>query len=293
MRVIVIGTVRFSLELVSVINQHAELVGVITSSSSALNSDYVDLAPYCKDHNIPCLQTSDVNLEKTLHWVREKNADIIFCLGWSRLITRSLLDSVSMGVVGYHPAALPKNRGRHPLIWALALGLEETASTFFVMDEGVDSGDIVSQVNIQITPNDDATSLYKKMVDTAKLQLPDLLKQLDESSYTRIQQDYVLSNTWRKRGIPDGEIDWRMSVESIHNLIRALTHPYVGAHFVVDGKPHIVWNSMIVKCRDVKNIEPGKVLKADSSRLVIKCGDGCLELIDIEPPVNMQQGEYL
>jgi len=50
---------------------------------------------------------------------------------------------------------------------------------------------------------------------------------------------------------------------------------------------------MIVKCRDVKNIEPGKVLKADSSRLVIKCGDGCLELIDIEPPVNMQQGEYL
>ncbi len=108
MRVIVIGAVQFSLEMVSVINQHTELVGVITSSSSALNSDYVDLAPYCKDHNIPCLQTLDVNAEKTLDWVNERSADIIFCLGWSRLIKRPILDRVLMGVVGYHPAALPK-----------------------------------------------------------------------------------------------------------------------------------------------------------------------------------------
>ena len=50
-----------------------------------------------------------------------------------------------MGILGYHPSLLPFNRGRHPIIWALALGLKETGSTFFFMDENADTGDIVSQ----------------------------------------------------------------------------------------------------------------------------------------------------
>ena len=57
--------------------------------------------------------------------------DIIFCFGWSRLIKEELLKIPKKGVVGYHPAMLPKNRGRHPLIWALALGIKTTGSTFF------------------------------------------------------------------------------------------------------------------------------------------------------------------
>jgi len=55
------------------------------------------------------------------------------------------LDLPHLGVIDFHPAALPANRGRHPIIWALVLGLQETASTFFFMDEGADSGDIISQ----------------------------------------------------------------------------------------------------------------------------------------------------
>ena len=69
-----------------------------------------------------------------------------------------------MGVIGYHPAALPKNRGRHPLIWALVLGLKKTASSFFIMDERADSGDVISQEEIIINDDDDASSLYAKMI---------------------------------------------------------------------------------------------------------------------------------
>ena len=73
-------------------------------------------------------------------------------MGWSRIIGKELLAVPPKGIVGYHPAALPANRGRHPIIWALALGLKETASTFFFMDNGADSGPIISQKSLIISP---------------------------------------------------------------------------------------------------------------------------------------------
>ena len=60
------------------------------------------------------------------------------------------------GVIGYHPAALPANRGRHPIIWALVLGLSEIASTFFRMDTGADTGPIIDQEPVPIDDDDDA-----------------------------------------------------------------------------------------------------------------------------------------
>ena len=63
----------------------------------------------------------------------------------------------------FSPGLTPQNRGRHPIIWTLALGLCETGSTFFFMDEGADSGDILSQKKITILPEDNAGSLYQKL----------------------------------------------------------------------------------------------------------------------------------
>ena len=82
-----------------------------------------------------------------------------------------------MGVLGFHPSELPKNRGRHPLIWALALGLKKSASTFFFMDEGIDSGEILSQKIFDILSNDDAQSLYDKMSNNALQQIEEFLPQ--------------------------------------------------------------------------------------------------------------------
>ena len=293
MNVIVIGTVQFTLEMLDIINRHSSLVGVITSITSSLNSDYVDLAPYCTEQNIPLYKTNDVNAEETLRWVSDQSADIVFCLGWSRLINKPLLELVQMGVIGYHPAALPKNRGRHPLIWALVLGLKETASTFFFMDDGADSGDILSQEKIQISDQDDASSLYRKMIETVKEQMPTVLKQLSNGNYSRIPQDDSVANYWRKRGMPDSEIDWRMSANSIHNLVRALTHPYVGAHFFVNDKLYQVWKTRVVDCAGAENNEPAKVLSCESDVFVVKCGEGCIALTEVTPAVSLKKGDYL
>ena len=88
----------------------------------------------------------------------------------SRLLKEEILSIAPFGVVGFHATALPANRGRHPIIWALVLGLSETASTFFFMDEGADSGDILSQYKLSISENDNAESLYKKVIKVASVQ---------------------------------------------------------------------------------------------------------------------------
>jgi len=293
MDVIVIGTVQFTMEMLKVIDHHSSVVGVVTSETSSINSDYADLEPYCIENEIPVLKTKDVNAGATLEWIEERSAKVIFCLGWSRLIRKPLLESVPLGVIGYHPAALPKNRGRHPLIWSLVLGLKKTASTFFFMDEGADSGDILSQQAIEICDNDDVSALYEKITKTAKEQIPTIIKQLENGGLLRIPQDESKANHWRKRGMPDGEIDWRMSAQSIHNLVRGLTRPYVGAHLMLDGEPCIVWKSKVLICSGLDNIEPGKVIKSTPNNTVIKCGESCIALIETEPKLSLKSGDYL
>ena len=295
MKIVLIGTVEFSLHmLIALCESAAEIVGVITSEDNRLNSDYADLVPCCKRNDIPFLLTNDVNEAKAVKWIERHQPDVIFCFGWSRLIKQPVLQLPPLGVVGYHPSELPKNRGRHPLIWALVLGLKETASTFFFMDEGADSGDILSQQHIDISVQDDARSIYTKMIETAKAQLLEFVVEMKSGEYQPIRQDHSQANFWRKRSKKDGQIDWRMSAKSIYNLVRGLTHPYVGAHLFHEGKEYKVWKSSIENYPETDNIEPGKVIDIMvNNSVVVKCADGCIKLLETEPKIKLNIGDYL
>jgi len=197
-----------------------------------------------------------------------------------------------LGVVGFHPTALPANRGRHPLIWALVLGLEKTASTFFFMDTGADMGDILSQREIIIQVDDDARTLYDKVTLIALQQIEEFLPELTLGVFQRHKQDQRTANTWRKRSSEDGRIDWRMPARSIYNLVRGLAKPYVGAHIIVNGREIKVWKVAIVS--DVStNIEPGKVLMRTASGAVVKCGDDAICLLVTDPSLEPIVGSYL
>jgi methionyl-tRNA formyltransferase len=187
------------------------------------------------------------------------------------------------------------NKGRHPLIWALVLGLHKTASTFFMIDEGADSGDIVSQEIVKIDDDDDARSLYDKLCKVARCQVVKLTKQFIDGAVKFCPQDSTVGNTWRKRGIADGLIDFRMSGKDIYNLIRALTRPYVGAHFLLEGAEIKVWKSeVITNCSQYSNIEFGKVIKkfSPTSFLVKVGGNSLIKILECEP-VELKEGDYL
>jgi len=203
-----------------------------------------------------------------------------------------LLGIPPMGVIGFHPAALPSNRGRHPIIWALALGLAETTSTFFLLDEGADSGDIVSQTSVATHEEDDAGTLYEKITAAAVSQVQEFIPKLIDGSMARVTQDQSKTNYWRQRSIADGRIDWRMSNSAIHNLVRALTRPYLGAHFDYKDEQVRVWRTEVVEDHR-SHLEPGLVIGVDSQGLTVMTDAGAIRLVEIEPPVRIKVDEYL
>lgn len=294
MKAVFIGCVEFSFTTLQtlVASPDVELVGVVTRKESPFNADFRSLEPLASSAGIPCF-FAEGNIQSAMaRWIGEREPDVIYCFGWSYLLGREILELPRLGTIGYHPASLPKNRGRHPIIWALALGLKETASTFFFMDDGADSGNIISQRCVLIDDSDDAASLYLKLTRVAVEQVVQFTGELSCGTYRNIPQDHTLANSWRKRSKKDGEIDWRMSARSIHNLTRALTRPYNGAHCLYQGNEVKIWKTEIV-AEEQANLEPGKVLRNGDSGLVVKCGEAAVRLLEHEFCELPEEGSYL
>ena len=301
MRVCLIGCVEFSdyaLQKVLELEKSGlcEVVGVITKKDSSFNSDFVDLGERAiKSGKAKSSVHYYKDEDSTINFLNEVHPDIIYCFGWSTLLRKSILSIPPKGVIGFHPAKLPQNRGRHPIIWALSLGLTETASTFFKMDEGADSGPILSQKPVPILESDNARSFYDKVVEIALEQIEEFTQELAANSEIFIEQAHSLANYWRKRSAKDGVIDWRMDATSIRNLIRALSRPYPGAEFHLgDAKVYKVWNSTVSQEAAPINFEPGKVLNNDNGRFLVKCGgDTALWLDEVEPKLQLPSNAYL
>ncbi len=293
MKILFIGTVEFSYKaLEKLISLNANIVGVCTKEKSNFNSDFRDLTPLCEKLNISYKYIDDINSQDSIDFIKSLKPDIIFCFGWSSLIKKELLDLPKMGVVGYHPAKLPQNRGRHPLIWAMVLGLKKSASTFFFMQEGADNGDILSQKEFDILYEDNAQSLYNKVSNIALEQIEEFLPQLQNGSFQKIKQNNHLSNIWRKRSKVDGIIDFRMTSNAIYNLVRALSKPYVGAILKYKDEEVTIWKVEEIEC-DLQNIEYGKVLENDGKTITIKTYDKAIKIIEHEFKELPKVGEYL
>ena len=293
MKVCFIGTVEFSKNaLIQLISLDVDLCGVVSNTKNKLNSDFANLKSVCEANNVDFYDTNDINSAATIKWIANRKPDILFCFGWSQLIKTELLKLSPMGVVGFHPSFLPQNRGRHPIIWALALGLEKTGSTFFFMDEGADSGDILSQKEVPIYYRDNAKSLYERISATASEQIKEFIPALTSNTHQRLKQNHELANSWRKRGEIDGQIDFRMSSRAIYNLVRALTRPYIGAHIVFEQENIQIWDVKEI-AYEFKNIEPGKVLEMDGKNILVKTYDGAISIVEHEFNTLPKVGEYL
>ena len=247
-----------------------------------------------KANNIPIFYRTKDNQDEIISFINSKNPDIIYCFGWSHILPKNILSIPKHGVIGFHPAELPNNRGRHPIIWALFLGLKQTASTFFIMDEGADTGDIISQEKIKII-EDNAFSLYNKIINVALKQIVSFSLELETKGcvFDKIKQDNTEGNSWRKRTKNDGKIDFRMTSRAILNLVNALSRPYVGAHIEFQEEEVKVWEVKEEETINKLNHEPGKVLEIDGSDLIVKTYDGSIRITDHEFNHLPLKGQYL
>jgi methionyl-tRNA formyltransferase len=242
------------------------------------NKAFDDLA---SEYDIPLHKIRNINDEGTLSILNELNPDISFVIGWSQLVRSYFLSLTEYGCIGIHPTMLPKHRGRAPLPWAIIFGLRKTGVSMFYIKEGADNGDIIGQVEVQITKEDDAGSLYQKVLQAHEELIDKYFPLIMANNAPRLAQDESRSSQWPARAPRDGIIDWNTCSHNLYDWIRALTEPYPGAFTFFREKKLKIWKSTVIT-REDGLYHNGEIVEIDSEGIVVKAGEGLIKLTCVQ-----------
>jgi len=296
-RIAIAGSVNSSVITLSKLIEHeCNLVAVLAlNPEKARNvSGYHDLKKLADKHGVNSLYFDNINDDKVYEYLKKKNIDLFFVVGLSQLVKDRLLNLPNYGCIGYHPTKLPKGRGRGAIAW-LILGKAPGAVTYFLMDKGMDSGEIICQREYEIFDGDYANDVIDRIKMTIGLALDDLLPMIKKGELpTRPQNEREASFLGRRRP-KDGNIDWNKSSEDIGKLIRATSTPLPGAFSFYNGEKVIIW-----KCR-AETVEyhgfPGRILKIDklTNEILVATSDGAIWLthyeIESKKPITFKKEE--
>jgi methionyl-tRNA formyltransferase len=238
------------------------------------------------------IETADVNSPETIAAIRELEPDLIFVVGWSQLVLDEFIGLPRHGVFGMHPTLLPRHRGRAAIPWAILSGLAKTGVTLFQIADGTaDSGPIVGQVEVPVTSDETATSLYDK-VTAAHLELVrEYMPRLIDGTAERTHQDPRRASSWPKRTPADGIIDWETRAPYLHDWVRAQTRPYPGAFTYLGEDKLVVWRARPVELEE--EAPAGTVVAKDGEAAVVACGEGGLVLEEVEGAAEVPVGARL
>lgn len=237
------------------------------------HSDFADLSHEAAASGAELIHVASSNAPEACARVAALDPDYTFVIGWSQICGAEFRAAARGKVVGYHPAALPRLRGRATLPWTILLDEKITGSSLFWIDDGVDSGDILAQRFFHVAPRETASSLYVKHMDALRATLGEALTRLAAGEEPRTAQDPALATYATRRRPEDGRIDWSRPAEEIDRLIRAVGRPYPGA-FTDSGKGRIsIWSAEAASGAGLHTI-PGQVIALVDSGFTVACGDG-------------------
>ena len=226
-------------------------------------------------------ETRDINADETLAAVGELEPELVFVVGWSQLVRDPFIELASEGVFGMHPTLLPRHRGRAPIPWAILTGLARTGVTLFeIADATADSGAIVGQREVEISPDETATTLFARIADAHVALTRELVPQLLARTAPRIPQDPSRASSWPKRSPADGIIDWETRAPYVYDWVRAQTRPYPGAFTFLGDEKVIVWGARPVALADAA--PAGTIVDVLDEGPVVACGEGGLLLEEVQ-----------
>ncbi|QZD95720.1 methionyl-tRNA formyltransferase [Qipengyuania gelatinilytica] len=258
------------------------LVVTLPLELSSRHSDFVDLGPQAETLGAEVFRTGKTNDPQTLDAIREARPDYIFVVGWSQLCGSEFLGIRPGKVIGYHPAALPRLRGRAALPWTILLDEKITAGSLFWMEEGTDDGDILAQSYFHLAPDETAAQLYEKHMVALREMLEQCLPLLADGNEPRRVQDERYATWAAKRTARDGLIDWKADAAAIDRLVRAVGRPYPGAFTNVGGDRLVIWSSEPVLGGRLHHAAPGQIVEREGDRLTVQTGSGLLRILEWE-----------
>ncbi len=205
--------------------------------------------------------------------------DLIVAAAFGHILPKALLDLPRIGTINIHASLLPKYRGPSPIQWALINREKYTGVTIILVDEGLDTGDILLSEKVEIADNDTSATLHDRLsVLGADLMLK-TLNNFASGSISPVHQDHDKATYTSLLKKKDGQIDWKMAANSLDAFIRGMT-PWPGA-FTFCGNKRL----KILKAKPVsKEVDhtPGTVIAGFPDELLVAAGKGCISILEIQ-----------
>lgn len=254
MNVIICLASPYGMRCLESIEQVVTIAGIITTKKEFRirfgdtdrvmeNQAYTQVCEYAQKKNVPLYQIEKMNSMETEQFIRNHSAELMIVSGWYHLIKKNIMDLFPKGVIGLHSSMLPRYRGGAPLVWQMINGEPSAGITLFYLDEGVDSGDIIAQKQVDILEEDTIKTLYDKVGNCGIELLLENLTRIEKGTAARKKQENLSDeDIWPQRKPEDGMIDWSMDPKQIRNFVRAQTKPYPGAFTYIGSKKVIIWD---------------------------------------------------
>jgi methionyl-tRNA formyltransferase len=234
------------------------------------------VAQRAREAGLPVLEPASVNAPAVIDALAKLAPEFVFSFYFRQILKPDVLAIPSRGALNLHGSLLPRYRGRCPVNWVLVHGETETGVTLHYMEPKPDTGDIVAQRAVPITDGDTALTLNRKLGDAARALLRDTFPALLAGTAPRIPQDHAIATYFGGRRPEDGRIGWMRTAREIHNLIRAVTHPYPGAFTTWADRDLLVWSATPVHGNG--RAAPGRVAAVGSDGFLVGTGDGTLRV---------------
>ena len=283
MRIVFMGTPQYSVPTASaLLDAGHEIAAVFCQPDKPVGRKQILTPPPVKtfavSRGISVYQPGTLRNGEAFEIIKSIAPDVIVVVAYGKILPKEILDLPKYGCINGHASLLPKLRGASPIQWAIVTGEKKTGVTVMQMDEGMDTGDILSVIETDIAPDDTAGSLFEKLsLVTARL-ISETLLSVERGAVHPISQDGALATYAPVIKKEMAHIDFSKSADDICNAIRGF-NPWPCAFCFIDGRRIKVLSAK----KQSGGNKPGIVTESDG-KLVVSCGfGGAVELLTVQP----------
>lgn len=291
MRIVLIGQAAFGEKVLeALLNKGEEVVAVYTPPGKPDRSNSVQ--ELAEEKETPVYQPENWRDPQVYAEYIKLGAELNVMAYVTDILPRRILDYPRYGSIQYHPSLLPKHRGGSAINWAIIKGETKTGLTIFWPDEGIDTGPILLQREVKISPDDTVGSLYfEKLFPLGVEAIVEAVEMVERGTAPRIPQDELQATYEGLCREEDAIINWQQPVAEVYDLIRG-TNPRPGATtFFQKGKLKI----FDCQRRDVAiNAQPGEVVDVSKQSFLVACQGGTILVTRVQPRglPKINAGEY-
>lgn len=281
--ILFMGTPEFAVApLAGLLKENYPVIGVVTQPDrprgrGKLISD-TPLKAFAREHQLPVFQPHRTGGEDFLPILAQLSPDLIVVAAFGQILPTTILKAATLGCLNIHPSLLPKYRGAAPISRAIMAGETVTGVTIIMLDEGMDSGDILLQEETPIRPGETFGSLHDRLSLLGAELLVKTIRYLGEGLLTPVPQDHIMATFAPRIKKEDCLINWASNAQTIVNLIRALS-PSPGAHTLLGGK---VLKIIHASSRMIKPGEPPGTIVLATDGISVAATDGYVLLTSLQ-----------